>query len=164
MHCLKVGFIHEPFIHTVCCFMMFAIAVWKWWNDGSVNPASVALMVTVPWNNSQIRTQPWPKLSTLGLFQTSAWHYMELGFSITSNWLCTARKSFGKAAECGASGFSGFRDLAHATDGSDGVLVFTAVLFTVEIYEGFTALPAHSALSSGSTCQTRNSVMDSQAF
>lgn len=82
--------------------------------------------MSVHHNSSQTRAQLWPKLSTPRLFQTSAWQYMELGFKITSNWLCTSQKSFGKTAKCGASGFSGFRDLAH--DGSDRVLVFAMSL------------------------------------
>ena len=75
--------------------------------NGSVNTAFVELMVRVYYHGSQIRTQLLPKLTALGPFQTSAWHYMELGFRITSKWLCTSQKSFGKAAERGAGGFSG---------------------------------------------------------
>lgn len=126
MMCLCV---HDKFIYTRTCFMMSfftcmtgAIALWKC----SLNNAFVESMVIVHHNSSQIRAQLWPKLSTPGLFQTSAWHYTELEFRITSNWLCTSQKSFGKAAACGASGFSGFRDLAH--DGSDRILVFIVSL------------------------------------
>ena len=87
---------------------------------------------------------------------------MELELKITCNWLCTSQKSFWKAAERGAR--VDLVDREHAADDSDGVLVFTVLLFTVQIYEGSTALPAHSALSSYSSCQTGNNVMDSQAF
>lgn len=79
-------------------------------------------------------------ISALTWFKTLVWRSTKPGFAVQGS---ASPISSGTAAECGASGFSGFSSLARASGGSDRVLVFTG-----EIYgRSFIAQPAQSALS-----------------
>lgn len=125
----------------------------KWQNDGFVSKFCLfGIDNDIHRKTSQIRTQLWPKLSTFRLFQTfgTKWSW-DLESQVTGS------VPLRNPLEGQPSGFSRFSNLAHPTDGSDGT--FRVLLCTVEIYEGITALPAHSALSTSVYCNEVSSVV-----